>query len=306
MGVAIGDALGAPVENLTRDKILLKYGKFITKYEDGNKGKRGTFTDDTQMTIILAESLLLNKGFNPDDLAKRFVEFNKSLWNCRRPGNTNTYACINLEKGKRWDESGFNSEGNGSAMRVAPIGLLYHHDLNLLKKYATQQSIITHNNPQAISGSVAIAFSIAYMLNNGPTILTYEFNKENFLDELSDFVEDISMPMSKKINHLKNLDELNYKKTGISGWVMESVPASIFTFVQGPDYFNRSLGNIVNAGGDSDTNGSMFGAISGAFNGIKRIPKDFIDGLENNYKGKDYISQLSKHLYALNQKLQKI
>lgn len=186
-------------------------------------------------------------------------------------------------------------------MRVAPIGLLYSHDLALLKKYAAEQSIITHNNPQAIAGSVAVAFSVAYMINNGPYILTYEFDKNAFLNELIDFIEGISDAMAVRLRKLKA--ELNYDEIGLSGWVLESVPAAIYAFVKGPDYFNRCLCELINSGGDSDTNGSIYGAISGSLNSIFRIPRDYIDGLENKYKGRDHILSLSKKLYLLNEQL---
>ena len=297
-GIAIGDATGAPLEMLSPKVIEKKYG-YVTEYVDGTRGKKGTFTDDTQMTIVLSESLIENKKFVPEDFAKKLMEFDESTWNCRFPGKTNTYACLGLRKGKQWYESGVDSEGCGSAMRVAPIGLVYNKNTNKIVEYAIKQGMITHNNPQANAASITVAYSVAYMLNNE------NLNKDQFIDDLLNVIKPVSIPFYNKIKEIKTNNysfDKYLENSKCSEWVMETVPAALTAFLENPDDFYGQMFKLVNQGGDADSTGAIYGAISGAHNGIEKIAKrkDMITGLENKYKGKDYILQLSKGLIELN------
>ncbi len=140
VGLAIGDALGKDFEGLSFEEIRERYG-YIRDIGDGE------WTDDTEQALILAESIASTLYFSPDDFASRL----KNIGLSRFYGPTSSKAIERLKRGLSWRESGVFSDTDGSAMRVAPIGLVYHFNYNLIEKYAILSSIITHKGNAAIA-----------------------------------------------------------------------------------------------------------------------------------------------------------
>src|ERR1700722_7870979 len=131
LGTAIGDALGMPFEGLKPEHPSLQAwdGKTFlpsrerppTYYGSHLSINAGQYTDDTQMTLMVAQSLLEKKGFDPDDLARCYVDWIAS-GRARGFGRTTQLAIQALQEGKHWSESGVpGSFGNGTAMRAAPF-----------------------------------------------------------------------------------------------------------------------------------------------------------------------------------------
>jgi ADP-ribosylglycohydrolase len=179
-GLACGDALGAPTEFMGLETIRHRYG------ESGIKDIRqtsGQFTDDTQMTVALAEGLLDTyeqvEGSGPEDavatlmaepplvmpyVAKRFVEWAFGPKNNRAPGTTCMGGCRALRAGKPWTQSGImSSRGCGSAMRASPVGLVYK-DPDQLAVIARASSIVTHGHQAALDAAHAAAFAVRALL----------------------------------------------------------------------------------------------------------------------------------------------
>jgi ADP-ribosyl-[dinitrogen reductase] hydrolase len=129
LGTAVGDALGVPFETkLVNYPELVNWdGKSFLGSEHHDL-KPGQYSDDTQMSIEVAESLV-NKGFDPEDLSKRYVEWLTS-GRTRGYGKTTLLAVHNLMKGKHWSQSGVpGSYGNGTAMRAAPFGVYFRDNI---------------------------------------------------------------------------------------------------------------------------------------------------------------------------------
>jgi len=301
VGAAVGDALGMPLEFLTREQIKKIYGK-VKNYKNPIIGtpcsylKAGQYTDDTQMTIALAKSLIDKKGFDINDISKKFIEWYLND-DQRAPGNGCIRGIQNLIDGKSPLESGTeNHAGCGSAMRVFPIGLLYEGENLSEKSYFS--SVITHRNPKAIIGTILTAHCIEKALKN-------EFDK-NYLDSLINFCEKYERriklegeTMSNKLKIVKDALSMNLedamKSIGNGGYVLETVPAAIFSFIRSPDNFEETITTAVNFGGDADSIGTIAGGISGTYNGISNIPEKFVKGLENNKE----IAEISKKLYEI-------
>ena len=300
IGLAVGDAFGMPGENKTHNEIVKEFGE-IRKYEVGWKGKApaGSFTDDTEMMVAVSEALLKGNGkMDMKNFEESFRGWYKALYLRDRFkcfGPTCYDATKNLMTGSAWENSGLNSPGNGGAMRVAPIGLLYHDDMELLKKAAIDSTKITHNNPIAIAGSCAIAYAVAQGIKN--------VNPTQLPKEISNFVSEISPEMSKKIKGLDDLLGKDPKETilkiGTRGYALDSVPASIYCFLSSPRDYYKTISLAANSADDTDSVAAMAGAISGSFNGIKSIPPFLTEGLENSSKGRDYIHKLAKDLARL-------
>src|SRR5208282_1704009 len=111
-----------------------------------------------QMTTALAKSLVECNGFDPANVAAKYLAWYVS-GDCRGMGSTTSEALFHLKLGSTWQESGVSREdamGNGTAMRVSPIGLAYRNNLKLLMDAAEADAIITHNNSECVIGSQAV------------------------------------------------------------------------------------------------------------------------------------------------------
>ena len=168
VGCGVGDALGQPFEG--------KFGIYLQNISDITTAYRGIYTDDTQLTLAIAESLINSNGFSPEDLGRRFIKWLDEP--PIGPGYTCLTAAYHLKDGKSWKESGINSGANGAVMRISPIGLFFRDDLVKLIEVAKKSSMITHTHVGAYSAAIVIARAIAYLTNNEEIII------DDFLDSL--------------------------------------------------------------------------------------------------------------------------
>ncbi|MCS7144163.1 MAG: ADP-ribosylglycohydrolase family protein [Archaeoglobaceae archaeon] len=295
LGLAIGDALGMPAEEMSRDKIKEIFGE-IREFIPSPYGdlKAGQWTDDTEQMILLAESILETVYFNPSNFAEKLK--NWYLGGGRRVGPTTRIAVINLLRGATWQDSGIISDTCGSAMRVAPIGLVYHFNLNLVENYAEISSSITHKGSTAIGGAIAVAIAIACKV--------LDFSDEEMLEEVVKRVEKQDQLLADKIRFAYEIRdrELDYavEKLGNSISALDAVPMSFYCVFSSKD-FERAVIKSANCGGDTDSISAITGAIKGA-EGVDNIPNRFIEGLEDS----DFLIELANRLYELHERIVKI
>jgi len=297
-GGAGGDALGLPMESLSRSDKKRRYGDVVKDYIKMREYGLGTYSDDTQLTLAVAEALIRANGFSIKETARAFKE-----WIPRRisEGRTTLEAIVSLEKdGSNWKSTGKSSDGCGAAMRASPIGLFYHNDINALLKYAAIQSFITHKHSLAIDGSKAIAYSVAYALQH-----CKNFDPKHYLSSLYKVLgEDSELRERVKYfyNNLnKNVTDVAQKGIGTT-CVIDTVDTAIFCVAKSPYDFEKTIVTAINIGGDVDSIAGMAGSISGAINGINGIPRRWVEGLENGKggnkeKGRDYIIKTARRLY---------
>lgn len=271
VGTAIGDSLGMPFEKfLPNNPLLVEWDGKTFLGSEHHKLKPMQYTDDTQFSLAIANSLIENHGFNPDDLAQRYVELFTSN-TIRGYGRTTLMAIQNLQAKKHWSESGVaGSLGNGTAMRAAPFGVYFRNDLKALVAICKIDSAITHVSEDAEAGSIAIALA-AYYAVNGDT--------ENLLDKICEH-----LPDSKVKNTIYSLGALidsncitpqqALRVLGTKANVQETVPAAIYCFMRFDNYHDAILAAI-RAGGDTDTTAAIVGALFGAKYGMKGINKSF-------------------------------
>ncbi len=275
IGVAVGDALGMVVEGWSAGDIRATYG-VLKEMQDQRFGP-GRYTDDTQMTLLIAESLLDQKGFDSEDLAKKFARW--PLF-ARGGGYACTVACNKLAQGVSWKESGVDSAGCGSAMRVAPIGLFFHGRPDELLEAVRISSLMTHTDPRAVAGALAVAHAVSLCIS-----WEGAFDPRVFLSSIASFIAPTSHDLSEKVNGLLLLQDKPLEEAmehiGVGGFVMETVPAALFYFILSPDDFETGMINAVNGGGDTDSIAAILGGISGAYNGIEAIPDRWVKPLES-------------------------
>ncbi|PLW80279.1 hypothetical protein C0585_03100 [Candidatus Woesearchaeota archaeon] len=292
-GALIGDALGAPIECMGIDKIKENFGILdsytVQKRREATR-PAGSITDDGELTLKILESLTEKGRLDPRDISLKFGEIGKEIdENFNRNigyGSSAVMAFRKLYVGVNWRFTGNDSEGCGAAMRVAPLSIFSNP--YKLKADIYSQSLITHDNNHAIAGALAIGYSI-----QRAATLEKNFDKKLFLNEILDYIGDISKDLSNELSYLKyQLDETNPNqimeefpftkpnlKKGVG--VLGTVPSAIYSFLVNPDNFKDTIITSINHSGDSDSIGAMAGAISGAYNGVNNIPFEYITGLYN-------------------------
>jgi poly(ADP-ribose) glycohydrolase ARH3 len=305
LGTFLGDALGMPVEGYSNHIIKSQYGR-VDQMMEARLGK-GTYTDDTEMMIATAESLIACKGFDGKNMAQYFL----NNFHPERGYGAGTIRALSLIKsGTDWDKAGsivFNggSFGNGAAMRIAPIGVFYYDDQRMLRTIAAKASIITHAHLLGKEGATLQAYAIAQALQ---LKAQDPFDSFHFLQKLINFVIPEAGVYQEKLEIIGELlgenpdQEIIINQLGHDSSAPNSVPTAIYCFISHPHSFQDALVYAVGLGGDTDTIAAMTGAISGAYHGKKCIPLHWIRDLENEAKGRDYIEQLAIELWKLKTK----
>jgi ADP-ribosylglycohydrolase len=288
LGCAIGDSLGMPVEGMSREEILSTYGE-IREFFPGRGLSAGSYTDDTQLTIALAESIIQCGDFYPGNYAKRIVEWKDYAVGA---GFTCMYAAIRLSQGVDWRASGLGSAGCGSAMRAYPIGLLDIFQPKKLKRDAEESSLITHTDSRAIAGTIAIAYATSLAVRES------KICGKEMLQKIRDFVGHTSTEFYESLSNAMKYDGMNIQKAlsriGTSGYVVETVNASLFIASQSSS-FQEGIIEAVNAGGDTDSIGAITGGILGAKYGYENIPSKWSAHVQDRNR----ISNLADLLFKL-------
>jgi len=325
LGLACGDALGAPVEEWSRDTIKTSIG-FIKDFQTTILG-RGIITDDTQMTILLAESIIQNESFEPSHFAYQIGEWmrrnDEGIEPARGASQVLSLAARRLYKGTYWKRSGEFSAGNAPAVRVTPLSLFhYKRDVETLLRDSADSAIPTHIDPLAVAGAQTFALAIHLLLKTKFD----DFKPVEFLDSLADSLKPINERIADAIVEIKpriatrEFDESAFlvpgsphevtrfdrsmtleedireaSALGTGKFIIQSLTASLFCFLTHPFDPESAILCAVNAGGDADTIGAMTGALAGTLNGAQSIPMRWLNELEK----KDYLIDLSNMLYDL-------
>ena len=292
-GLALGDALGSPVEFWELKGIRERYGP------DGIQElpEPALFTDDTQMTLAVAEALIAtgrqDLGGIMAAISQEFVAWLRSPENDRSPGGACLYGARQLEAGVPWWKSGKpNSKGCGAAMRVAPIGFLYQHDLPKLRQVAAASALVTHHHPAAQLGAVAAAFLVKLALDRLPP--------EEMLPALELETHGQVPDFDQALTRLEEALEMTSTDAALAhigeGWVVEeAVPLAFYCFCKSPDDFLATIRRGANTQGDSDSIACIAGSISGAYLGIRGLPPAWVERVEKSA----YLADVARRLAAV-------
>ncbi|MDH5478666.1 MAG: ADP-ribosylglycohydrolase family protein [Nitrospinota bacterium] len=282
LGAAVGDSLGLTVEGMTRTRQARMF-PHITGHRF--LGKRGMVSDDTEHTLLVAQALTASGGeleAFPADLARRL-----KWWVAALPagvGPATLRACLRLLIGFSHKNSGVFSAGNGPAMRSAIIGAAYGHDPEKMKSLVLASTLITHKDPKAFYGALAVAQMAAFSAQGGLS------HPQDFLRTMAESLEEydssefISLcakaAQSAKADHsvARFLETMNQPE-GVGNYVYHTVPAVLQCWFRRPLDFRGAALEMVRAGGDTDTSTSILGAIIGAGVGEAGIPEEWVDGL---------------------------
>jgi ADP-ribosylglycohydrolase len=289
LGQAVGDALGFPVEGRPPEVCaayvddVLRHGR--ARSVSAESFAFGQYTDDTQLARELVISYVDRQGFDPADYGKRIAAIFAEGRIVGR-GRITEAAARRLAQGVPWDEAGAPAPavGNGSASRAGPVGVLYGNDAGWRKQVAADQDRITHTDPRAVAGSVAIASAVTFA---GESV---QIDRTHFIEALSDQVAATDDCFTQAIRRLPTwlslrpngavaeiaaagLSAGEYPKwEGISPFVTSSVLWALYSFLRSPDDYWETILTAIAVGGDVDTTAAMAGAIAGARLGPAAIP----------------------------------
>ena len=287
IGCAIGDALGAAYEGCPFSNVDVTDVAFT-----------GRWTDDTHMMIGMAESLIECRGFNGEHMTWTFIRnWQKEPWRGYGPGPPRVFRLI--LSGVSWREAakklygGMGSFGNGAAMRIAPIALLYHDKPEELREVAYRSAEITHAHELGMEGAAVQAYAISLALK-----INKEFSPEEYLKEIAYFTRSRAY-RDKLLTAVRLLDERNrriiVKELGNGVEAFNSVPTAIYCFAKNHEDYAKAVLYAVSLRGDADTIAAMTGAIAGAHHGEEGIPRAWIERLERA----EYIKKLARELWKL-------
>jgi poly(ADP-ribose) glycohydrolase ARH3 len=293
LGHALGDGMGAPFEGLSGETLYRSYGA-MSKIFSQPPVEEYRYTDDTEMSTSVAECLAAHGRIDPDDLAKRFCDNFNPL---RGYGPGMRKIADAMKDGRDWKELvktifPGGSLGNGAAMRVAPVGLLFHRDLDRVAQEAAASAMVTHLHPIGIDGAVMLATAVALLLRlDGP------FDRPAFLSELSHraTTEEFEWQL-RTASKLTPNDSVYF---GSSLEAHRSVTSAILCFAFSPDSYEHAIASAIGMGNDTDTLAAMTGALSGAHLGIAGIPTAALSRLEDAPRGRSHIDQLAHELFAM-------
>ena len=290
VGLAVGDAVGTTVEFKDRDT----FPEVTDMTGGGPFGLPvGYWTDDTSMALCLADSLLVNPLIDKADLLTRFLSWyergtNSSTGRCFDIGNTTRTALYDYKTtGSVVNNTQFFAAGNGSIMRLAPVAIRHHSDLDTAITVAVSQSETTHACTACMQSCELLTEVLIRAFNATSKDEVIEIvARDHWLDEVQDI-----------------LWTLDVDRTAVSssGHVIATLHASLWCFMQ-TDTFRDAILLAANLGDDADTVAAVTGQIAGAYYGFEAIPEEWRAKLLDLNRFVSLVEDLSRHAESNNTK----
>jgi ADP-ribosyl-[dinitrogen reductase] hydrolase len=273
VGLAVGDALGAPLEFLSRREVRKRYPEGLRDMIDSRLWKKGEYTDDTQMALLIAESLLQRNGFLASDLAQRFQTWARTA----KDVGIQTRAVVNMAGYVRDPESCSSqyhaarpdsSAGNGALMRCAPVALFCLNSLDQLVEVSRASARVTHHDPKAQSSCVILNAWIHAAICRGV--------RDGRAEAIA-LLDETERPAWHRLERIEAYKEDDIKS---SGYTVHTLEAAAWSFLT-TDSYEEAVIRAANLGDDADTVAAVCGALAGAYYGYSAIPDRWRDQLQD-------------------------
>lgn len=299
LGLCVGDALGVPVEFMSRAELsrhpvtdMMGYGT--------HQQPAGTWSDDSSLTFCLAESFC--DGLDLHDAAERFCRWlDDGYWTPHGTvfdiGIATRQAILRLKSGINPIEAGGTDErsnGNGSLMRILPVAYVVRHLETPEQKYALIHAVsaLTHAHPRSqLACAIYVEIALRLLQGDSPqtawkavqqTIPAY-YQHDPYSSELTHFSAILQ----------ENLADYQESRIHSSGYVVHTLEASVWCLLNSSSYAETVL-KAVNLGDDTDTTGAVAGGLAGMYYGMEQIPSRWLETLVR----KDEILDLARRLHA--------
>lgn len=299
-GQAIGDAIGLGTEFLEKRFIEIYYPQGYSHYNQivpdrhRSRWKKGEWTDDTDQMLCILQSIIQNETIYVRDIAQRILDW--AFAGGRGLGNT-VYGVISSptfllrphETAEQfWVNSGKNVASNGAVMRTSILGVWDFRNTENVKLNTENVAKITHYDPRCVGSCVAVTFAISQLLQNEADCAKLTAETIEYTAGYDKRIKDYLALAGEKDTIKFHLDV----PTSI-GYTLKALGAGFWALQQND--FREAILEIVNQGGDADTNGAVAGGILGAKFGFSGLPKDWVEGLAN----KEKLDSLFDELVAL-------
>jgi len=284
-GVACGDALGGTLEFMSSEEIEREYG-YLKDIVGGGCWNLmpGEVTDDTMMTIAVAEGILENPDNPVENIGKQFIK-----WYDSKPKDIGNIIRIALSEYKRSNDwmkasyyahqaTGGMSAGNGSLMRCLPVAL-YYNDADKILEITASQSMLTHYDQKAVDACKFYNMLAYRYLNDKLKIPTIEECIEKYPD-------------------YKQVFRLTIKNLKPSGYVIDTLVCALWCFIN-TSTFEDAVCEAANLGGDADTIAAITGGIAGVYYGYDAIP----DRWKEKILVKEQLTSIAKRIMKDNSKV---
>lgn len=288
LGLALGDAMGAPHEGGPLERLVWR---LIGTTRDGCM----RFTDDTQMSLDLGESLVAKGGVDEDDLARRFAS---SYRFSRGYGPGAAKLLKQIARGADWREASRSvypdgSFGNGGAMRAPVVGLFHAARPEQIAEAARRSAAVTHSHPLGMEGAVVMAQATALALRGREALEILDGAAE--AARLDPFTSRLTLARAWLKERREPAAEEIRSRLGNRITASESCVTALYLALR---HLDRPFTDLQHAavalGGDVDTIGAMAGAIWGAARGAAELPQDALSRLEGRERLRALASALAK------------
>jgi ADP-ribosyl-[dinitrogen reductase] hydrolase len=293
VGAAVGDALGMPLEFQPARSIY----DLLTEMVPGAL-PAGTFTDDTEMALALAESLQHANPLDGRDLAGRFTG-----WYQSHPADVGVSTAKVLRliaQGVSWKDAAQkvcndnpDSAPNGALMRCWPLAVARHQNLALLVAETRLQSEVTHKNPDAVNAAILLNLLLRKLILRDSNVPAGACLRAAIVECTGQVTLSEEFSLAVSLAPMRSRDDL--KNTG---WALHTIESALWAALT-TQSFEEALVQAVNLGADADTTGSVTGAIAGAMYGVNAIPSRWKDLLHGEYplkSGRIWLTQDFIHL----------
>lgn len=302
MGLVVGDALGVPVQFMTRDEICEREEGLVTGMEDGGvyNMPKGTWSDDSSMALATMASIINKGAIDAGDIMLQFVKWEfkgeyTPFGEAFDEGNTCSNAIYRFAEHPDINSCGATGEhanGNGALMRILPV-CLYYYDRQ--KKVCTTEdeaiygihtvSGLTHNHLRSKMCCGVYYFCVKSILDsvnktspdNQPKLI--DILQRGIDEGLSYYRNDIrNLTEMAHLGRLFRLEELKSAPEEIiktTGYVIDSIEAAFWCLINTDSYKDCML-KAVNLGDDTDTVAAIAGGLAGLFYGYDAIPKEWL------------------------------
>lgn len=280
LGLAVGDALGVPVEFCHRDQLRRNPVTDMRGYGTHNQPP-GTWSDDTSLTLCLVESLC-DYGVHYEDQARRFISWMfESTWTPHGRlfdiGITTREAIFRMNRDIAPTEAGLTDEscnGNGSLMRILPIALyLAYARVEERSKVAMLCSRLTHGH---VRSQLACAYyvELSAAIVRGNTIEQALNDAQRTVDSLISNYEPTEGQVFARLLSPSSFGKCSESEISGSGYVIHCLEASIWCALNAKTFSDGVLA-AVNLGDDTDTTGAVTGGLLGLCYGVGAIPENW-------------------------------
>lgn len=277
VGLAIGDALGAPVEFGFNSQDIISLGDKIEHFSDSIRLPKGVWTDDTEMALCLADSLIEKQGYDSYDVMERYYRW---IHEGYRTYDGNPASDVGIQTNRAIDLFRDNpvihdgdlteSAGNGPIMRLAPAIIANtENTLENTLDIAKYSCFETHNSIGAMATTELMAAALRLLINGEDKTKVLEQAIQSVKDpDLKDFLD--------REDHLHNriFDKTGNTLRDLGGYILDGFDIAMWGLINFSDFKSGLLG-IIRLGGDTDTNGAIYGQLAGAYYGLEKIPNEW-------------------------------